>query len=151
MPGHRNLRSVWPSLPPTQTVKFCWFLPRITRTDCFPLVLLVIVSLSFSRVQLFVTPWTEEPGRLQSMGILQARILEWLPGPPPGDLPNPGIKPRSPPFQADSLPAEPLGEAPCSPTTILISIPHSWTLACCPHWSIYSQSFHRQSLWKSAL
>ena len=23
-------------------------------------------------------PWTEEPGRLQSMGILQARILEWV-------------------------------------------------------------------------
>ena len=28
--------------------------------------------------------------------------------PPPGDLPNPGIKPRSPALQADSLPAEPL-------------------------------------------
>jgi len=27
------------------------------------------------------------------MGILQARILEWLPLPSPGDLPNPGIKP----------------------------------------------------------
>ena len=30
-----------------------------------------------------------------------------LPRPPPGDLPNPGIKPRSPTLQADSLPAEP--------------------------------------------
>ena len=28
-------------------------------------------------------------------GILQARILEWLPLPTPGDLPNPGIKPTS--------------------------------------------------------
>ena len=28
--------------------------------------------------------------------ILQARILEWLPLPSPRDLPNPGIKPRSP-------------------------------------------------------
>ena len=30
-------------------------------------------------------------------GILQARILEWVafPCPPPGDLPNPGIKPAS--------------------------------------------------------
>ena len=27
--------------------------------------------------------------------------------PSPGDLPNPGIKPRSPTLQADSLPAEP--------------------------------------------
>ena len=26
-------------------------------------------------------------------GILQARILEWLPFPPPGDLPNAGIEP----------------------------------------------------------
>ena len=27
--------------------------------------------------------------------ILQARILEWVAVPPPGDLPNPGIKPAS--------------------------------------------------------
>ena len=40
-------------------------------------------------------------------GILQARILEGWPCPPPGDLPSPGIKPRSSPLQADSLPAEP--------------------------------------------
>ena len=29
-------------------------------------------------------------------GILQARILEWVACPPPGDLPDPGIKPESP-------------------------------------------------------
>ena len=29
------------------------------------------------------------------------------PFPSPGDLPNPGIEPRSPTLQADSLPAEP--------------------------------------------
>ena len=29
-------------------------------------------------------------------GILQAGILEWLPFPTPGDLPNPGIEPTSP-------------------------------------------------------
>ena len=43
-------------------------------------------------------------------GLLQARLLEWIEGKPfpsPGDLPNPGIKPRSPSLQADSLPAEP--------------------------------------------
>ena len=28
-------------------------------------------------------------------GVLQAGILEGLPGPPPGDLPDPGIKPVS--------------------------------------------------------
>ena len=39
-------------------------------------------------------------------GISQARILEWLPFPSPGDLPDPGIKPGSPELQADSLPSE---------------------------------------------
>ena len=29
-------------------------------------------------------------------GILQARILEWLPFPPPGNLPHSGIEPVSP-------------------------------------------------------
>ena len=29
----------------------------------------------------------------------------------PGDLPNPGIKPRSPALQADSLPAQPQGKS----------------------------------------
>ena len=43
-------------------------------------------------------------------GILQARILEWVAFPFPGDLPNPGIKPRSPALQVDSLPAEPPGK-----------------------------------------
>ena len=33
-----------------------------------------------------------------------------LPCPPPGDLPNPGIEPRSPELQADSLPPEPPGK-----------------------------------------
>ena len=33
-----------------------------------------------------------------------------MPCPPPGDLPNPGIEPRSPAFQMDSLPSEPPGK-----------------------------------------
>ena len=43
-------------------------------------------------------------------GLLQARILEWVAFPSPGDLPNPGSKPRSPTLQVDSLPAEPQGK-----------------------------------------
>ena len=42
--------------------------------------------------------------------ILQARILEWVALPSPGDFPNPGIELRSPTLQADSLPAEPQGK-----------------------------------------
>ena len=41
--------------------------------------------------------------------ILQARTLA-LAIPSPGDLPSPGIEPKSPALQADSLPAEPPGK-----------------------------------------
>ena len=44
-------------------------------------------------------------------GILQARILEWVAISSPGDLPNPGIKPRSPALQADSSPSESPGKS----------------------------------------
>ena len=40
-------------------------------------------------------------------GILQARILEWVHFPCPGDLPHPGIEPRSPTLQEDVLTSEP--------------------------------------------
>ena len=44
-----------------------------------------------------------------------SRQEKWsgLPFPSPGDLPNSGIKPRSPTLQADSLPSELPREAPC--------------------------------------
>ena len=48
------------------------------------------------------------------MGILQARIQEWVAIPPPGDLPNTGIEPRSPSLQVDSLPAELSESESCS-------------------------------------
>ena len=44
--------------------------------------------------------------------ILQARMLEWVAFPfSRGDLPNPGIEPRYPTLQVDSLPAEPPGKS----------------------------------------
>ena len=39
-------------------------------------------------------------------GLLQARMLEWVVFSSPADFPSPGIEPRSPAFQVDSLPAE---------------------------------------------
>ena len=40
------------------------------------------------------------------MGFSQQEYWSGLPCPPPGDLPNPGMKSGSPALQADSLPAE---------------------------------------------
>ena len=44
-------------------------------------------------------------------GFLQAGVLEWVTFHSPGDLPDSGIKPRSPTLQADSLPAESQGKS----------------------------------------
>ena len=63
-----------------------------------------------SCVRLFATPWTVACQAPLSMEILQVRIQSGLPCPPPGDLPNPGIKPRYPTLQAVSLPSRPPGK-----------------------------------------
>ena len=60
---------------------------------------------SLSCVQLFATPWTR-----QSMEFSRQEYWSGLPFPSPGDLPNPGIKPRSPALLEGSLPAEPPGQ-----------------------------------------
>ena len=60
-----------------------------------------------NRVQLFATPWTVAYRAPLSMGFSRQEYWSGLPFPPPGDLPDPGIGPRSPARQAGSLPAEP--------------------------------------------
>ena len=50
--------------------------------------------------RLLLCPW----------GFSREEYWSGMPCPPPGDLPNPGTEPRSPSFQADSLPAEPQGK-----------------------------------------
>ena len=57
-----------------------------------------------------VTPWTVTRQAPLSMGFSRQEHWSELPCPPPGDLPNPGIVPRSPALQADSLPSEPPGK-----------------------------------------
>ena len=49
------------------------------------------------------------------MGFSRQEYWSGLPFPPPGDLPDPGIEPRSPALQADSLPPELQGKPPRLP------------------------------------
>ena len=65
---------------------------------------------SLSRVQLFVTPWTLARQAPSSIGFSRQEYWSGLPFPSPGDLPNPGIEPRSPTLQADVLTSEPPGK-----------------------------------------
>ena len=68
---------------------------------------------SLGHTQLFATPWI-----IQSVGFSRPEYWSGEPFPSPGDLPNPGIEPRSPTLQVDSLLAEPPGNTPSSTSPI---------------------------------
>ena len=63
-----------------------------------------------SHVWLFVTPWTVAHQAPLSMGFSRQEYRRGLPFPSSGNLPDPGIKPRSPALQVDSLPSESPGK-----------------------------------------
>ena len=50
----------------------------------------------FSCVRIFATLWTVAHQAPLSMGFSRQEYWRGLPCPPPGDLPNPGIEPKSP-------------------------------------------------------
>ena len=59
-----------------------------------------------------------------------------MPWPPPGDLPDPGIKPRSPALQVDFLPADPQGKPRMFPDQDLN--------LCLLHWQVDSLPLNHQ-------
>ena len=113
------------------TASVTWEAPSTAHTYCFKTLSLGVVcyasvdnwytacAKSFSPVWLFVPPWTIAHQAPLSMGILQARIPEWVAYPSPGDFPNPRIEPRSPALKADSLPID----LPGKPNFCCILIP----------------------------
>ena len=69
------------------------------------------VVLSHSVVSDSLQPHGLQPARLHCpWRFCRQQYWSGKPFPSPGDLPNPGIKPRSPALQEDSLPAEPPGK-----------------------------------------
>ena len=67
---------------------------------------------SLSHVWLCI-PWTVAYQAAPSMGFSRQEYWSRLPFPSPGDLPNPGIEPRSPTLQADALTSELPGKPLC--------------------------------------
>ena len=61
-----------------------------------------------SHVQFFATPWTAACPGSSVHGFSRQEYWTRLPYPPPGDLPNPGIRPSSLALQVDSSPTKPL-------------------------------------------
>ena len=72
---------------------------------------------SLSCVPLFATPWTA--ASLLCPWNPRQGYWRGLPFPSPGDLPNPGIEPGSPAFQADTLTSEPPGTPLNHPSGLL--------------------------------
>ena len=75
---------------------------RILIFTCAPLSLRLLILKNrvgglgdFSCVQLFATLWTKARQAPLSMGFSRQEYQSGLPWPPPGDFPNPGIKPVS--------------------------------------------------------
>ena len=65
-----------------------------------------------SSVWLFTTPWTAAHQAPLSTGFPRQEYWSGLPFPSPGDLPHPGIEPRTPALRTDSLLSEPQGLEP---------------------------------------
>ena len=71
--------------------QFHWASALWLQANCFTSLWLVLRCLSC--VWLFVTPWTVAHQAPLSMGFSRQEYWSGLSCPPPGDLPNPGIKP----------------------------------------------------------
>ena len=100
------------SLPlKVKTYKFCFKINSSLRLEssCTSISLVCMLSL-FSCVWLFATVWTVALQAPLSKGFSRQQYLSGLPFPPPGDLPDPGIKPVSPALQVGSLPLAPPGK-----------------------------------------
>ena len=87
-------------------------------------------------------PWV-----VQSMEFSRPEYQSEQPFSSPGDLPNPGIKPRSPALQADSLPGEPLGKPKNTGVgslsllqQIFLTQESNWGLLHC-RWILYELSY----------
>ena len=65
---------------------------------------------SLSHAQLFVTPWTVAHQAPLSIGFPRQESWSGLPFPSPGDLPDPGIKPRLPALAGGFFTTEPPGK-----------------------------------------
>ena len=77
-------------------------------------------------------------GSSLSKGFSRQEDWNGLPFHPPGDLPDPGIKPRSPAFQAYSLPVEAPGKSINSSEALESHVFMSWNLL---FWSLFFPTF----------
>ena len=88
---------------------------------------------SLSHVRLFEAPWTVAYQAPQSVGFSRQEYWSGLPFPSPEDLPHPGIEPRSPTVEADTLLSEPPGKS--------MVRDHHWCVFCLLGWEFWFDFF----------
>ena len=105
------------SLVPLPFLKPTWISGSSRFTYCWSLAwrILTITLLAYEsevsrHIRFFVTPCTVAHQAPPSMGFSRQEYWSGLPFPSPGDLPDPGIEPRSPALQEDALTSEPPGK-----------------------------------------
>ena len=103
----------------------------------------------FSRVQLFATLWTRASQAPLSMGFSRQEYWSALPCPPPGDLPDPGIKPVSPALKTNSLPSEPPRNVCACVLSHFSCVPLFATLRTVAHQTPLSIELSRQEYWSA--
>ena len=94
--------SVLQQKPPSYQI--AELVPEPTAHSHYSTFAVCAVLSCFSHVRLFSTPWTVACQAPLCMGILQARILEWVAMPSSRGPSQPGIKPKCPSLQAHSNP-----------------------------------------------
>ena len=93
-----------------------------------------------------------------SMEFSRQEYWSGQPFPPPGDLPDPGVEPRSPALQADALRSEPPGEPKplrvcvCVCVSVCMCVSHSVVSNSVTPWTVapqvpLSKEFSRQEYW----
>ena len=83
----------------TQRTKYTVIYSFSQESYCYAVCKQKVKVKSLSRVRLFANPWTVAYQAPPSMGFSRQKYWSGLPCLPPGHLPKPGIKPRSPALQ----------------------------------------------------
>ena len=124
---------------PSLSLFLCLIQVVMIRLPCYYKLWIVSVLVGWSEVKLlsgvwlFAIPWTVVYQASPSMGFSRQEYWSGLPLPSPGDLPDPGIEPRSPALQADALPSEPPGKP--SGRVVFVYF-HMWVLIRMHMWRI---------------
>ena len=87
-------RSVFTPIPKKGNAKEC--LNYHTVALISHTINVILVMLKILQASIFATPWTVAYQALLSTGFSRQQYWSGLPFPSPGDLPDPGIEPRSP-------------------------------------------------------